>query len=494
VLCPECHQFNPDNNRFCGMCGQQFQDEPVSHYPREGFDETDLPEIADIDPRIPANEYAPTRRAAVDPVPEIVDRRDPDAFEEEQVPLIPAKPIHEDRPRSTTSIFDLEPRESDRPKFETDPRAVKPVTYGTNMFEYDPVAAERSNTSLHGPSFLGLGEPDFLDDIEEPRSHARLYWLMLALLAVIGVGAMQWRNIRDTGMQYAGTMHLSLPDKKGEGPAKITPEQATPSSSGETSAAAEGKPEMIVGATNNNGQKPAPPDNNATPSQSAAAPNSPTPEPNKSAANSGGAMQGSEDTKKTGSKETASNKKPDENSASSKDDSSDTSEADSADETPAPAKSARSARAAAKRPVKAIDESASTAGADDLARAEKATDPATAANWLWAATKKGNAEAPVRLADYYANGRGVPKDCEQATVLLRSSARRGNPRARARLGMYYATGQCVVQDRAQAWHWLTLAHQADPGSDWIEQYRQRLWSQMSPDERSRSNASSTASE
>jgi TPR repeat protein len=138
--------------------------------------------------------------------------------------------------------------------------------------------------------------------------------------------------------------------------------------------------------------------------------------------------------------------------------------------------------------------SASAAGADDLARAEKASDPATAANWLWAATKKGNTDAPVRLADYYANGRGVPKDCEQATVLLRSSARRGNPRARARLGMYYATGLCVAQDRSQAWHWLSLAHQSDPGSDWIEQYRQRLWSQMTPDERARSNSSSTASE
>jgi hypothetical protein len=188
-------------------------------------------------------------------------------------------------------------------------------------------------------------------------------------------------------------------------------------------------------------------------------------------------------------KETASAKKP-----SDSEDSSDSASKDdeASAEPPATAKPSRSTRAA--KPAKPVEAEVSAAGADDLARAEKASDPATAANWLWAATKKGNTEAPVRLADYYANGRGVPKDCEQATVLLRSSARRGNPRARARLGMYYATGQCVAQDKMQAWHWLSLAHQADPGSDWIEQYRQRLWSQMSTDERARAGSDRTASE
>ena len=98
------------------------------------------------------------------------------------------------------------------------------------------------------------------------------------------------------------------------------------------------------------------------------------------------------------------------------------------------------------------------------------------------------------LADYYANGRGVPKDCEQATILLRSAARASNPRASARLGMYYATGQCVPQDRAAAWHWLSVAHENDPNSDWVEQYRRRLWSEMTPDERARSGGGPSASE
>jgi hypothetical protein len=504
VLCPECHQLNPDKNRFCGMCGHALEQKPVSHYPREGFDEADSeagPEIADIDPRIPANEYARPRETVLHTEPEFPTRNIVEPVETETADV--GRAHDESRPRSSTSIFDLEPRESEKPKFDTDPRAVKPVTYGTNMFEYDPAAAERSNTGVHGPSFLGLGDADFLDEIEEPRSNARRNWLVVALLVVIGIAAVEWRNIRDTGVQYAGTMHLSLPGKKGEGPAKITPEQA-PAASGETSAAGEGKPEMIVGPTNNDTQKSPAASNSAAASQSTinnATDANPKTDQGSGTNDSGAAMQGSDvgpsrsaksasDSKSSDSKEIASAKKPDDTASNAKDDSADDSDAEAA----VPAKSTRSARAANKRAPKSIDESASTAGAADLAQAEKASDPATAANWLWAATKKGNMEAPVRLADYYANGRGVPKDCEQATVLLRSSARRGNPRASARLGMYYATGLCVAQDRAQAWHWLSLAHRADPGSDWIEQYRQRLWSQMTPDERSRSNSNSTASE
>jgi hypothetical protein len=60
--------------------------------------------------------------------------------------------------------------------------------------------------------------------------------------------------------------------------------------------------------------------------------------------------------------------------------------------------------------------------------------------------------------------------------------------------MYYATGQCVAQDRAEAWRWLSEAHAKDPASDWVEQYRRRLWTQMTPEERARSGSGPSASE
>lgn len=482
------------------MCGAAIPQEPASHYPREGFDEELSeagPEIADINPRIPANEYAPPiRERFVEPEPPV--RYEPEPEETQPISREPAyvAPRNEEpHPRSSTSIFDLEPRESERPKFETDPRAVKPVSYGNNMFSYDPVAAdrerERAATTVHGPSFLGLSDPDFLDEIDEPPSHARRNWLVVALIVVVGIAAVEWRNIRNTGMQYAGTMHLSLPNKKGQDQAKLTPEQTAPTASGETSAAGEGKPEIVVGQTNASSQPPSATNNPANAGTIVDNSKAAGAEPTQNATPAGD-KKSAEAADKKGTEEVAANK-PDQSPVKVKADTTGADGDEAADDTPA-AKPSRVVKSAGKRPSKFVDDSAGTAGDDDLARAEKASDPATAANWLWAATKKGNTEAPVRLADFYANGRGVPKDCEQATVLLKSSARRGNPRARARLGMYYATGQCVAQDRAQAWHWLSLAHQADPGSDWIEQYRQRLWTQMTPDERSRSNASSTASE
>ena len=507
MLCPECRHFNPDNNRFCGACGHALQQKPLTNYPREGYDEADLPSVSDadieisqIDPRIPANEYAPpidrsVHHANVSPAINRSEREEHVVREEVRQEEVAAK---YERPRSSTSIFDLEPRESEKPFFETNPHRVTPITYDIPPTTYEEIPEERPNSSLHGPSFLGLGEPDFLDEIDEPESHSRRNWLVLALLIVIAIAAVQWRNIRDTGMQYAGTIRFNLPSKKGEGQAQIAPDKVAPTASGETSAAGEGKPEMVVNPTNNTAQTQQPA-NNQPPSEAkpgetqqaanngkdAAAPSA------DNAASSGAATQGSDakqaDAKPGDAKETASAKKPSDSEASAGNDT----DEEAAAEPPVNAKPSRSRAAKAAKPV---ETETVAAGADDLARAEKASDPATAANWLWAATKKGNTEAPVRLADYYANGRGVPKDCEQATVLLRSSARRGNPRARARLGMYYATGQCVAQDKMQAWHWLSLAHQADPGSDWIEQYRQRLWSQMSADERARAGSDRTASE
>jgi hypothetical protein len=58
--------------------------------------------------------------------------------------------------------------------------------------------------------------------------------------------------------------------------------------------------------------------------------------------------------------------------------------------------------------------------------------------------------------------------------------------------MYYATGRCVDLDRAQAWHWLSIAQKGEPGSDWISQYRRRLWSEMTAGERARAGNGPTA--
>ena len=122
-------------------------------------------------------------------------------------------------------------------------------------------------------------------------------------------------------------------------------------------------------------------------------------------------------------------------------------------------------------------------GQQELAKAVDASDPAAAAAWLWKATSRGNPVAPVRLADMYIKGQGVPRSCEQALVLLRSAATKENAPARNRLAALYANGTCVARDRVKAYQLMSSALAADPTSDWAQQNRQTLWNEMTAEER-----------
>jgi len=87
-------------------------------------------------------------------------------------------------------------------------------------------------------------------------------------------------------------------------------------------------------------------------------------------------------------------------------------------------------------------------GADELATAEKYlnSNPRTsgnggeAAQWLWKAVAKGNLTATMTLSDMYLRGDGVPKNCDQARLLLDAAARKGKPAAAARLRNLQAFG------------------------------------------------------
>jgi hypothetical protein len=108
--------------------------------------------------------------------------------------------------------------------------------------------------------------------------------------------------------------------------------------------------------------------------------------------------------------------------------------------------------AAAPKPKAAADELSvptrkTVSGQEEMAKANDASDAAAAAAWLWKATAKGNPEAPVRLADMYVKGDGVPRSCEQAFVLLRAAADNGNAQARARLAQISNSGTCSQRNR-----------------------------------------------
>jgi hypothetical protein len=92
-------------------------------------------------------------------------------------------------------------------------------------------------------------------------------------------------------------------------------------------------------------------------------------------------------------------------------------------------------------------------------------------------------DEPVRRAESYIYGRGLPQSCPQGVSILREAANRGNYKAQIKLGALYATGNCVSLDRVQAYRFLTRALQGKPGNTWVEQNRSMLWAQMNEQER-----------
>jgi rRNA maturation protein Nop10 len=70
----------------------------------------------------------------------------------------------------------------------------------------------------------------------------------------------------------------------------------------------------------------------------------------------------------------------------------------------------------------------------------KRRDASEASKLLWKALQKHNDKAALPLADLYLKGDGVPKNCEQARVLLYSAARKGTSGAGERLRNLAAFG------------------------------------------------------
>jgi TPR repeat protein len=83
----------------------------------------------------------------------------------------------------------------------------------------------------------------------------------------------------------------------------------------------------------------------------------------------------------------------------------------------------------------------------------------------------------------YIKGNGVPQNCEQALVLLRSAAAKDNAAAYSQLGSMYATATCVPRDRVRAYGYMSSAVEANPNAGWARDFREQLWAHMTPQER-----------
>ena len=366
-----------------------------------------------------------------------------------------------------------------------------------NSFLFIDDGKDSHASEVSGPSFLGLGSDVSYE--EEPSGRGRLFLLVAMLAIVVVLGGLEWRASQNgESTNPMDVLHLKLPKKKGQGQVQVLPSGSdsasnsasaptstdnsngnTAANNGASSSSTPGKPDLIAEPNQSAAAKPTTdntsPDSSATQTQNStpqnasnAAPSSPPPEPTKPADTTAKAPAKATELAETTAPPAATRK-------------------------PAPAPPAKNAKPSASKAAAADTEAAPeadaslSAGGAELQKGIAAGSTEMGRMWLWKATAKGNGEAPVRLAEMYAQGRGVPRDCEQAMLLLNAAARKMNVRARSKLGSMYAAGECVPQDRVKAYKWMSAALEANPGSEWIEKNRESLMSQMTPAERQRAS-------
>ena len=319
------------------------------------------------------------------------------------------------------------------------------------------------------PSFLGLNHPPaptgtmLADEAEPSRSHWRAWVAALVLILFAGLGYLEWRVVNSQpDSEPLAVMKMQVERVKDWAAATISRPASHASSD------ASPKPEMQM-VPQSKPQQPTPaatpasPEDNSAANPAAAKPWNATtqPPPNGQAPNSA-------------------------NASPSPGIGTNPSATDSPSEPAAPPRttSAQNTTTTAATVTKDEARPAKQApGEDEMQKADQASDAAAASAWLWKAVAKGNPEAPVRLANLYIKGDGIPRNCEQALVLLKSAAATENAPARSRLGSLYATGNCVPRDRVKAYEWMTSSLQANPNSQWARQYRDELWTRMTPSER-----------
>jgi hypothetical protein len=390
------------------------------------------------------------------------------------------------------------------PVGDVHPAAPQPPSSAIASLDPTPEAAERTRfldlgepaserpgsgtSTIVGPSFLGLSDApdigsDYVEPVPESSSHWRA-WLALLVLAVLGLlGFLEWRAQTHQTTGPIAVMKMQIQRLKRGNPQDSNTNGATLPATDRNAP----KPEMQVEspakppeATTGSAKVPDPASSNAPlAAPTASSTTSSTPVSNAAAPQSTNAPIGNQPSAGANTASTEAPQAPPKAGTEKTTPSTDSVTTVTSD--------SRNNEAKSKRPAASDDEEVVSrkvvAGQDEVSKADHASDSAAAAAWLWKATAKGNPEAPVRLADMYIKGDGVPKSCDQALVLLKSAAAKQNARARNRLGSMYATGTCVTRDRVQAYRWLSLALVTDPGSEWAEQNRDLLWRQMTADER-----------
>ncbi len=469
----------------------------------------------DLVPEIPLDEYVRNFRYVPPSDPEEITMRGDTAVLEAEppaasnaTPVPPAETATESAEIAPTPLAD-DVRERLGLEVTAEERTDRPRFLDFNEPTAPPVLAdskpEASATPIAGPSFLGLSDVSqeqaaTADElaVEEPAHGKWRIWLAAAVILALGfLGLLEWRaQVHQTNSGPVEVIEMKMrnltrsrpPESAGTEPAL----SAAPSDSS--------KPEMQV-EPSPQPQNQNPPANTTTAAQgtkdvasvpntgaatatpASSAPATPSPTGNQPIAGQSTAKQLQSPTPSAAQTNVGPNTVAKTSATTNRDDKSKLTGSQPA------AVASVTTRGRAKPSPQAADDDQEVVvkkivpGTDEVAKADNASDSAAAAAWLWKAAAKGNPAAPVRLADMYIKGDGVPRSCEQAMVLLKTAAEKENAPARNRLASMYGSGTCVQRNRVEAYRWLSSALAANPNSEWAQQRRDQLWQQMTPEER-----------
>jgi hypothetical protein len=343
---------------------------------------------------------------------------------------------------------------------------------------------ERSETSISGPSFLGLGDqpsaPEFSYLLEdEPGTGPGR--VLLALVIVIAVAAVGWWEVRQHGgmpwltsmlrkpKQMLGKAEDGIPaDRLNRSRAALMQSTNNPNASKEAELHVQDHDLVPKAGESLDVKKPASPN-----AQSEA--NSTSSNESQNASGRVNAEQAVRKQPTPEGQNIASNTKPAEGTEAAVR----KSQSAANDVQAAKASPSSGAEQATSSDVRNPKPSVKAAARSE---ASETTDLTLSETTRTPQRSPSAADSTTLVAEKYLYGHGVPQDCHRALTLLRPAAD-SNPKARSLLGAMYATGHCVPRDLPSSYHWFALALREEPNNIWVSRNLQSVWNQMSDSEK-----------
>ncbi len=426
MRCNDCGHDNSEDHRFCGQCGSRLLRQGVGNAAKEH----------------PAGAVLTSFR-------EDIERQRAELNDIRRQRSGTDRPTSDGTPPVTQPLSKLATAPSGfGPSVDFGAAAPREPAARTAAKEWfsPPREIVNTNAPLTGPSFLGLSDPEpvenadlaYLYEDEVIAGRGRRWIVALIAIALVGFSAYEWRAHPEWQSGAAGWTRQAWQRGAGATAASRSPVPSAPSSNPVPPTSADvGAP--VPGSTQAGNPRPEPARGNTERSSSRA---------DHTGTVDGTVTQSSGATPNGAEAGTSTEGKP------------------------------TSAAAVA---------SASASAKDTSARTRTAGDNKSAASSGAGSPKSQQPEnALVAKADGYLYGRGgLPKNCDQALVYLRTAADHGNATASSKLGGLYATGNCVPLDRARAYNWFTRARQAGDHNIWTERNMSMLWAAMTPEEKAR---------